>query len=97
MKRVTTFATAIAISTLFLTAGCASRQSQLRWKMSILAPTAAPLMTRWEAIKTLWLHSSYWRLPEPLRLMREFRDEQLVEMMLFLSSLVFLLAAPYLC
>lgn len=51
--------------------------------MSILAPTAAPLVTRWEAIKTLWLHRSYWRLPEPLRLMREFRDEQLVEMMPF--------------
>lgn len=42
-------------------------------------------MTRWEAFKALWLHRSYWRLAEPRRVMREFRDEQLVEMMPFFA------------
>ncbi len=40
-------------------------------------------VTRWAALKTLWLHRSYWRLAEPRRVMREFRDEQLSEMMPF--------------
>lgn len=52
--------------------------------MSILAPDAA-IVTRWQALKSLWLHRSYWRLTEPRRVMQEFRDEQLTEMMPFFA------------
>lgn len=50
--------------------------------MNPLDPTAH-LITRWQALRSLWLHRSYWRLAEPRRVMREFRDEQLAEMMPF--------------
>lgn len=46
-------------------------------------PIDAHFVTRWTAFKALWLHRSYWRLAEPRRVMREFRDEQLAEMMPF--------------
>lgn len=51
--------------------------------MSILAEPPAHLVTRWAALKSLWLHRSYWRLAEPRRVMREFRDEQLSDLMPF--------------
>ena len=40
-------------------------------------------VTRWQALKSLWLHRSYWRLSEPRQIMRTFRDEQLSEIMPF--------------
>jgi len=54
--------------------------------MSAAASSASTrLVTRWGAFKALWLHRSYWRLAEPRRIMREFRDEQLAEMMPFFA------------
>ena len=54
--------------------------------MSILSEQG-PLthyVTRWQALKSLWLHRSYWRLAEPRRIMQTFRDEQLSEIMPFI-------------
>lgn len=42
-------------------------------------------VVRWQALKALWLHRSYWRLNEPRRIMRELRDQQLVECMPFIA------------
>jgi hypothetical protein len=39
---------------------------------------------RWKALHQLWLHRSYWRLTEPRRIMRQLRDQQLVECMPFI-------------
>mgnify|MGYP000623762888 CR=1 FL=1 len=39
--------------------------------------------SRWQGLKQLWLHRSYWRLAEPRQILRSFRDQQLVEMMPF--------------
>jgi hypothetical protein len=38
---------------------------------------------RWQALKSLWLHRSYWRLAEPRQVMQAFRDEKLAELMPF--------------
>ncbi len=43
----------------------------------------AAFVTRWQAFKQLWMHRSYWRLAEPRQILRNFRNEQLVEMMPF--------------
>jgi hypothetical protein len=40
---------------------------------------------RWLAFQSLWHHRSYWRLAEPRRIMRELRDQQLVECMPFIA------------
>lgn len=47
------------------------------------APHDDLLITRWTAVKQLWMHRSYWRLNEPHQILRRFRDQQLVEMMPF--------------
>jgi len=41
------------------------------------------VVSRWHALKELWLHRSYWRLTEPRLILRNFRNEQLTEMMPF--------------
>jgi hypothetical protein len=45
--------------------------------------TSPPFTSRWQALKQLWLHRSYWRLAEPRQILRNFRNQQLVEMMPF--------------
>jgi hypothetical protein len=40
---------------------------------------------RWQALRELWLHRSYWRLTEPRRIMRQLRDQQLAECMPFIA------------
>jgi hypothetical protein len=39
---------------------------------------------RWHALRELWIHRSYWRLGEPRQIMRDLRDQQLVECMPFI-------------
>ena len=45
----------------------------------------ADINIRWQGLKSLWIHRSYWRLAEPRRLLQSYRDEQLVDMMPFFA------------
>lgn len=49
------------------------------------ANLASDVGIRWQGLKALWLHRSYWRLNEPRRLLQSYRDEQLVDMMPFFA------------
>lgn len=39
--------------------------------------------SRWQALRELWRHRSYWRLSEPRQIMQDCRDQQLSELMPF--------------
>ncbi len=45
--------------------------------------TRLAITERWQALGQLWLHRSYWRLAEPRRIMQDFRDQQIAELMPF--------------